>query len=98
MSTQKQPNEVGRLVRDLSEAVSGLPEPMASTSEEGVRLSHEIIGRYLPNLGCLLARIALGEECKSLHTRWQATQCALALSELAPDSRGSSSDGQRSGE
>jgi len=98
MSTQRRLNEVTRLVQDLNDEVSGLPEPMASTALEGATMSHEILGRYLPNFACLLTGIALGDACKSLHTRWQATQSAMAMYGLAPELRGSADSGQSPGE
>jgi hypothetical protein len=81
-------------VQDLTEEVSGLPPPLASSLEEGLQMSREIIGRYLPNLSWLVLGIGLGEECTSLHTRWQAGNTALSIYGLTPELHCRSGNGQ----
>lgn len=73
------------IVKD-QEPIPELPPPLAHGARQGTQLAHEIVGQFLPNLALTLIAIAIGEETKSLHTRWQAAQAALNLYGMAGES------------
>ena len=74
--------DVTRLVEEMAEGVSDLPPSLARTVDEGLQMSRLIIARHLPNIAHLLIWIALGDSGVSAHTRWNASNTALAVYNL----------------
>ena len=47
-------------------------------------MAHEIIGCYMPNFALSAVGIVLGPDTPTVHTKWQAIQCGVAIYQLAP--------------